>query len=78
MNSTLNVSLSAFLCSVVGSKSNGISYVSLVTKTYRGDMTKVGESVAVTGVMSTSDTIDESEREVGYFNMIDATDERMQ
>ena len=41
-------------------------------------MTKVGDSVAVTGVMSTSDTIDESEREVGYFNMIDATDERTQ
>ena len=40
-------------------------------------MTNVGESVAVTGVMSTSDTIDNTEREVGYFNMIDATDERV-
>lgn len=40
-------------------------------------MTHVGESVAVTGVMSTSDTADESEREVGYFNMIDVTDDRV-
>lgn len=48
-----------------------------VTKYYRGDMTKVGESVAVTGVMCTSDTIDNTEIEVGYFNMIDATAERL-
>ena len=40
-------------------------------------MTKVGASVAVTGIMSTTDTADNSEREVGYFNMIDATDERL-
>lgn len=40
-------------------------------------MTNVGASVAVTGVMSTNDTFDNSEREVGYFNMIDATDERV-
>lgn len=37
----------------------------------------VGESVAVTGVMSTADTADNSEREVGYFNMIDATEDRL-
>jgi len=49
----------------------------VVTKTYRGDMTNVGESVGVTGVMSTTDTADNTEREVGYFNMIDATDERV-
>lgn len=48
-----------------------------ITKTYRGDMTKVGASVGVTGVMCTSDVIDNSEIEVGYFNMIDATDERL-
>ena len=40
-------------------------------------MTNVGESVGVTGVMSTSDTADNTEREVGYFNMIDATEERL-
>ncbi len=40
-------------------------------------MTKVGASVAVTGVMCTSDTIDNTDVEVGYFNMIDATDERL-
>jgi hypothetical protein len=48
-----------------------------VTKTYKGEMTNVGESVAVTGVMSTTDPFDDTEREVGYFNMIDATAERM-
>jgi hypothetical protein len=47
-----------------------------VTKSYRGDMTMVGECVAVTGVMRTTDTVDNTDREVGYFNMIDATDER--
>lgn len=40
-------------------------------------MTNVGESVGVTGVMSTTDTVDNTERDVGYFNMIDATDERV-
>ena len=57
-----------------------IAYVrslKLVTKTYRGDMTKVGASVAVTGVMCTNDALDKAEIEVGYFNMIDATDERL-
>jgi hypothetical protein len=39
-------------------------------------MTMVGECVAVTGVMRTTDTVDNTDREVGYFNMIDATDER--
>eukprot|EP00429_Kryptoperidinium_foliaceum_P066065 CAMPEP_0176061244 /NCGR_PEP_ID=MMETSP0120_2-20121206/30534_1 /TAXON_ID=160619 /ORGANISM="Kryptoperidinium foliaceum, Strain CCMP 1326" /LENGTH=171 /DNA_ID=CAMNT_0017394801 /DNA_START=127 /DNA_END=642 /DNA_ORIENTATION=+ len=48
-----------------------------LSKTYRGDMTMVGASVGVTGVMATADTVDGSEREVGYFNMIDVTDERM-
>lgn len=40
-------------------------------------MTNVGESVGVTGVMSATDVMDSTEREVGYFNMIDATDERL-
>lgn len=40
-------------------------------------MTEVGESVAVTGVMTTSDNLSEIEQEVGFFNMIDATDERV-
>jgi hypothetical protein len=40
-------------------------------------MTMVGESVGVTGVMCTTDTVDNTEREVGYFNMIDATDVRI-
>ena len=40
-------------------------------------MTSVGDSVAVTGVMSTTDTVDNLPREVGYFNMIDATEERL-
>lgn len=49
----------------------------VVLKTYRGDMTMIGASVGVTGVMSTRDTVDNTEREVGYFNMIDATDVRV-
>ena len=53
-----------------------VYYGNKVTKTYRGDMTMVGESVGVTGIMSSTDPIDNSEREVGYFNMIDATNER--
>jgi hypothetical protein len=40
-------------------------------------MTKVGESVGVTGVMCTNDVFDNTEIEVGYFNMIDATDLRL-
>ena len=39
-------------------------------------MTKVGESVAITGSMSTRDTSSGEQFDVGYFNMIDATDER--
>ena len=49
----------------------------LVTKTYSGEMSKVGESVAITGSMSTNDTTRGEKFDVGYFNMIDATDERM-
>lgn len=37
----------------------------------------VGGSVAVTGVLSSTDPIDNAEREVGFFNMIDATAERL-
>lgn len=47
-----------------------------LTKNYVGDMTMVGESVGITGKMSTTDTAGDMEKEVGYFNMIDATEER--
>lgn len=46
-------------------------------------MTKVGDSVAITGVTkskdssSTDDDDEGEELEIGYFNMIDATDERL-
>ena len=40
-------------------------------------MTKVGASVGVTGIMCANDVFDKTEREVGYFNMIDATDLRL-
>lgn len=40
-------------------------------------MTKVGESVAITGSMSTRDTTNGEQFDVGYFNMIDATAERL-
>ena len=36
-------------------------------------MTEVGASVAITGKMITED----DSKEVGYFNMIDATEERL-
>ena len=40
-------------------------------------MTNVGESVGITGVMHTQDSPDaEDNVEVGFFNMIDGTDER--
>lgn len=45
-------------------------------RTYIGDMTAVGESVAVTGVMHCSDVLSGEDQEVGFFNMIDATDVR--
>ena len=48
----------------------------LVARTYTGEMTKVGESVAITGVMHIEDLFSESNKEVGYFNMIDGTAER--
>jgi len=40
-------------------------------------MTMIGASVGVTGILSSTDPIDNSEREVGFFNMIDATSERL-
>lgn len=42
-----------------------------VDRIFSGEMTEVGESVAITGIMRSDD-----DREVGYFNMIDATNER--
>jgi hypothetical protein len=40
-------------------------------------MTMVGASVAISGTMSTKNTATGLELDVGYFNMIDATDERL-
>eukprot|EP00529_Nitzschia_sp_RCC80_P021888 CAMPEP_0113453448 /NCGR_PEP_ID=MMETSP0014_2-20120614/7361_1 /TAXON_ID=2857 /ORGANISM="Nitzschia sp." /LENGTH=390 /DNA_ID=CAMNT_0000344839 /DNA_START=193 /DNA_END=1365 /DNA_ORIENTATION=- /assembly_acc=CAM_ASM_000159 len=45
-------------------------------RTYIGDMTAVGESVAVTGVMHCTDVLSGEDQEVGFFNMIDGTDAR--
>ena len=42
-----------------------------VDRIFTGEMTEVGESVAITGVMH-----DLENKDVGYFNMIDATAER--
>ena len=43
-----------------------------IKRTFSGEMTKVGEAVAITGK-----AITDSEQDVGFFNMIDATDERL-
>lgn len=45
-------------------------------RTYIGDMTAVGESVAITGVMHCNDVLNGEDQEVGFFNMIDGTDIR--
>lgn len=46
-----------------------------VIRTYLGDMTMVGASIAITGAMHTNDeTL--GDQEVGFFNMIDTTAER--
>jgi hypothetical protein len=47
-----------------------------VERTYIGDMIEVGASVAITGVMKSEDVLSGKELEVGFFNMIDATDIR--
>ena len=45
-----------------------------IGRTYTGVMTKVGESVGITGVMyAQTDLYEASDKEVGYFNMIDGT-----
>ena len=44
-----------------------------VYRVYRGDMALVGDSVAITGVMTDDH---DSDKEVGFFNMIDGTDEK--
>ena len=46
-------------------------------RTFIGDMTVVGESVAITGVMKSDDVLTGKEKEVGFFNMIDGTDARI-
>jgi hypothetical protein len=45
-------------------------------RTFQGEMTEVGESVAITGVMLCDDPITGKGQEVGFFNMIDGTDVR--
>ncbi|KAL3936655.1 MAG: hypothetical protein SGARI_002461 [Bacillariaceae sp.] len=45
---------------------------------YQGDMTEVGESVAITGKMLCEDPLTGKEQEVGFFNMIDGTDVRLE
>jgi len=47
---------------------------------YSGEMVMVGESVAITGVTLSKDlslTEDDEDVEIGFFNMIDATKERL-
>lgn len=44
-----------------------------VYRVYRGDMALVGDSVAITGIMTDDH---DSDKEVGFFNMIDGTDEK--
>mmetsp|Transcript_10695 Transcript_10695/g.22647 ORF Transcript_10695/g.22647 Transcript_10695/m.22647 type:complete len:196 (-) Transcript_10695:141-728(-) len=49
-----------------------------VEKLYEGEMTMVGESVAIQGAIKVNDPLnpDMEPMEVGYFNMIDGTDDR--
>ena len=47
-----------------------------VHRSYTGEMTKVGDSVAITGVMTAHDENGDGAIEVGFFNMIDGTDVR--
>eukprot|EP00977_Amphora_coffeiformis_P008513 scaffold1924_cov218-Amphora_coffeaeformis.AAC.5 len=43
-----------------------------IGRVYKGEMTKVGDSVAITGVMhSQPDEFSQEDRQIGYFNMID-------
>ena len=48
-----------------------------VDRTFSGEMTMVGASVAITGIARCKAAFSEEYQEVGYFNMIDATDERI-
>merc|ERR1719409_1113653 len=49
-----------------------------VEKLYMGEMTMVGESVAIQGTVLVRDEFNpEVEKEVGYFNMIDGTQDRL-
>jgi hypothetical protein len=47
-----------------------------LSRTYVGEMTQVGESVAITGIAHTLGPRIAGNQEVGFFNMIDATDLR--
>eukprot|EP00565_Helicotheca_tamesis_P005258 CAMPEP_0185729342 /NCGR_PEP_ID=MMETSP1171-20130828/5211_1 /TAXON_ID=374046 /ORGANISM="Helicotheca tamensis, Strain CCMP826" /LENGTH=186 /DNA_ID=CAMNT_0028398155 /DNA_START=108 /DNA_END=668 /DNA_ORIENTATION=+ len=46
-----------------------------VLREYSGEMTMVGECVGITGVMTDGDDSWGEKKEVGFFNMIDGTDE---
>uniref|UniRef100_A0A6V2Q6H0 Jacalin-type lectin domain-containing protein n=2 Tax=Ditylum brightwellii TaxID=49249 RepID=A0A6V2Q6H0_9STRA len=46
-----------------------------VVREYTGEMTRVGECVGITGIMKDGEAGGEK-REVGFFNMIDGTDEK--
>ncbi|CAB9499871.1 expressed unknown protein [Seminavis robusta] len=46
-------------------------------RTFTGEMTSVGDSVGITGVMTSHDAYGNDSIEVGFFNMIDGTDVRM-
>jgi len=48
-----------------------------VERTFTGIVTKVGSSVAVTGSMHHVDELSGGDQQVGYFNMIDTTKERL-
>eukprot|EP00545_Synedropsis_sp_CCMP1620_P014395 CAMPEP_0119014272 /NCGR_PEP_ID=MMETSP1176-20130426/9448_1 /TAXON_ID=265551 /ORGANISM="Synedropsis recta cf, Strain CCMP1620" /LENGTH=144 /DNA_ID=CAMNT_0006967427 /DNA_START=178 /DNA_END=612 /DNA_ORIENTATION=- len=47
-----------------------------VSRIFAGEMTMVGESVGITGVTYAKQAMGEENQEVGYYNMIDGTDER--
>jgi len=65
------------VCRFSGSiKFNHSIFASAVVRTYTGEMTKVGDAVGITGVMHNMDDL-LGDEEIGFFNMIDATDERV-
>lgn len=47
-----------------------------IGRVYKGEMTKVGDSVGITGTMNSLPDALTGEQQVGFFNMIDGTDIR--